>query len=84
MWKIELTHEAAKALLRMPRDVAFRIRTKLDDLARDPYGAANVKKLTAQPGFRMRVGDWRIVYLVDQDRIVVHVIRIASRGDVYK
>jgi mRNA interferase RelE/StbE len=84
VWKIELSHEAAKALLRMPRDQALRIRGKLDGLARDPYAAPNVKKLTAHPGFRLRVGDWRVIYLVDRDRIVIQVIRIASRGEVYR
>lgn len=84
MWKIELSREATKALLRMPRDQAARIRRKLDDIALNPFGAPNVKKLTAYPGFRLRVGDWRVVYLVDQDRIVIQVIRIASTGQVYK
>jgi len=43
-----------------------------------------VKKLTDHPGFRLRVGDWRVVYTVSYDQLVVHVIRIAQRGEVYK
>jgi len=71
-------------LLRIPREQAHRIRARLDDLVRDPYHAPNVKKLTEHPGFRLRVGDWRVVYLLDQDRIVIQVIRIAQRGEVYR
>jgi mRNA interferase RelE/StbE len=84
MWRLELSREATKAMLRMPRDQALRIRARLNDLVRDPYTVPNVKKLTEQPGFRLRVGDWRVVYLLDQDRIVIQVIRIAQRGEVYR
>ncbi len=68
----------------MPRDQAGRIRRKLDEMARDPLHAVNVKKLSEHPGFRLRVGDWRIVYMLDHDRVVIQVIRIAPRGEVYK
>jgi mRNA interferase RelE/StbE len=68
----------------MPRDQATRVRRRLDELTRDPIGAPNVKKLTGHPGFRLQVGDWRIVYLLHNDRLVVQIIRIASRGEVYK
>lgn len=83
-WKIEFSRDAAKTLLRLPRDQALRLRRSIDRLARDPYHAPNVRKLTQHPGFRMRVGDWRIVYLIDGERIVVQIVRIASRGDAYE
>lgn len=84
MWTIEFSREAVKALMRMPRDHALRLRRKVDELARDPRRASNVKKLTEHPGYRLRVGDWRIVYLLNEEKLIVHVIRIAPRGDVYK
>ncbi len=84
MWSIEFSREALKSLMRMPRDQAVRIRRKLDELARDPRNAANVKKLTEHPGYRLRVGEWRVVYLLIEDRVVIHVIRVAPRGEAYK
>lgn len=84
MWGLELSREATRALLRMPREQALRIRVRLSELVRDPYNAPNVKKLTDHPGFRLRVGDWRVVYLLDQERIVIQVIRIAQRVEVYR
>lgn len=68
----------------MPRDQALRIRGRLDDLVRDPYSTPNVKRLTEHPGFRLRVGDWRVVYLLDADRVVIQVIRVAHRSEVYR
>ena len=84
VWKLEFSHEAVKALVRMPRDQAIRVRRRLHELARDPIGAPNVKRLTDHPGFRLRVGDWRVVYLLQSERLVVQIIRIAPRGEVYK
>jgi len=83
VWELEFTRDAARVLLRMPRDQALRVRRKLGELAKNPQAAANVKKLTEHPGYRLRVGDWRVVYLLDQGRFVVHVIRIAKRSEVY-
>jgi mRNA interferase RelE/StbE len=68
----------------MPREDAARIRHRLGELARDPWQGRNVKKLTDHPGFRLRVGGYRVVYLVQKERLVVQVIRIALRGEVYR
>lgn len=70
--------------MRMPRDRAKLIRRRIDELARDPRNAPNIKKLTDHPGYRLRVGDWRVIYLLIDERVTIHVIRIASRGEVYK
>lgn len=84
VWVIEFSRDAVKALTRMPRTDAVRIRRKLDELARDPLNAQQVKKLTDHPGYRARIGDWRVVYLLVEERLVVQVIRIAQRGEVYR
>lgn len=44
----------------------------------------NARKRVGQPGFRLRIGDWRVVYELEDDRLVVLVVRIAPRGQVYK
>ncbi len=82
MWAVELSREALRALLRMPRRQALRVRRRLAELAHDPWEARGVKKLTDHPDFRLRAGECRVVYLLLEDRLVVQVIRIASRGEV--
>ncbi len=84
MWSVEFSREATKALLRMPREQAARIRKRIDVLARDPIGARNVKKLTEHPGYRLRVGNWRVLYLLDGDRVVIQIVRVAHRREVYR
>jgi mRNA interferase RelE/StbE len=84
MHSIEYTREAIRAMAKMPRDVRQRVQDKIEDLACDPFNAPNVKKLVGQPGYRLRVGDWRVLYDVESGRLVVRVLRIGPRGGVYE
>lgn len=80
---VYFTPAADKALRRLPRDVRALIVGKVEALARDPDHAANVKKLAGMPGYRLRVGDWRVIYELDRGRLIVRVLRIGARGGVY-
>ena len=85
MFRIEYSRDALKSLLRMPANTARLIRTKVERLAADPLEPNNnVKRLRGIDAFRLRVGDWRIVYEVDRRTIVIAVIRIGPRGSVYE
>ncbi len=83
--KTTFTTQAYKALLKMPRNTAQLIREKLDELASDPFGSIpNAKKLQGRPGYRLRIGDWRVIYETDKEEITILVLKIAPRGEVYK
>lgn len=70
---------------RMPRNTAQSIREKLENIATDPFADyPNVKKLQGREGYRLRVGDWRVIYKVQNQQLMVIVLKIASRGEVYK
>lgn len=84
MYKVTFSKQAYKSLRRMPRNTAVNISKKIKELAVNPHGMRNVKKLTDHPGFRLRVGDWRVVYTVYEKEILIHIVKIKSRGEVYK
>ena len=84
MYSIEFTKQADKALDKMPRNTRLLVVEKIKQLARDPFGAANVKQLVGRPGYRLRVGDWRVIYDVESGRLVVRVLKIGSRAEVYE
>lgn len=84
MYTLEYSKQAARALMRMPSNTSITIRAKLLELAQNPLAARNVKKLTDHPGYRLRVGDWRVLYLLDNGRLIVYVAEIGARGGVYK
>lgn len=60
------------------------IMRKLEIVARDPYAAKGVKKLSGRNEYRLRVGDWRALYLLDGKRLLVLVTNIGPRGGIYK
>jgi len=84
MYKITFSKDADKVLRRMPRNKALNIAKKIKQLAKNPGKMQNVKKLTDHPGFRLRVGNWRIVYTINDKELLIHVIKIKPRGEVYK
>ena len=85
MFLIEYSRSARKALKIMPRNAARLIMEKIEALATDPFAPNNnVRRLTNHPGFRLRVGDWRVVYLVHKQTLLIAVVRIAPRGEVYQ
>ncbi|WP_114857188.1 type II toxin-antitoxin system RelE family toxin [Azospirillum brasilense] len=83
MHTIRYTAAALKTLRRMPRNTAELIRLKLREVAADPANARNVKKLKGRDGYRLRVGDWRIVYDLESGVLVLIVIEIGPRGGIY-
>jgi mRNA interferase RelE/StbE len=74
------TKDAAKVLKTMARDVAATIQAKIKGLANDPYSAANVKKLTGRDGYRLRVGDWRVLLEINDGKVVILVLAVKPRG----
>jgi mRNA interferase RelE/StbE len=85
VYKIAYTTQAAKSLLKMPRNSANLIREKLAQIANDPFASIpNAKKLQGRPGYRLRVGDWRVIYEINKDQVVIIVVKIAPRGEVYR
>ena len=84
MYHILLAKQADRALRKMPRNTAQLIRQKLEQLAEDPFARnPNVTRLQGRPGYRLRVGDWRVIYEVEDDRLIILVLRVAPRRGVY-
>ena len=75
--------EAVRAFGRLRGPLRERIASAIDGLATDPrpHGAV---KLAGRDDFRVRVGDYRIVYAVDDAERLVLVARIAHRREVYR
>jgi mRNA interferase RelE/StbE len=85
VYKINFTKQAYKSLRRVPRDIVDRMRDRLDQIAQDPYVQyANVTKLQNRSGYRLRVGDWRVIYDLQDEELVILVLKVGPRGDVYR
>jgi mRNA interferase RelE/StbE len=85
VYHISYSKEATKSLLRMPRNTAKLIRDKLEMIAADPYADyPNAKKLQGREGYRLRVGDCRVIYKIQSEELMIIVLKVAPRGEVYK
>lgn len=80
-YKIDIKRKAEKFIRKLPRQDKERV---LGAIARLPEGE-DIKKLQGHEGLmRLRVGDYRIIYQVDNGRLVVLVVDAGNRGDIYK
>ncbi|WP_150243264.1 type II toxin-antitoxin system RelE family toxin [Nocardiopsis quinghaiensis] len=81
-YAIEIKASARKELRKLDGPVLKRIVEAVANLADDPR-PDGCKKLKARDGYRIRVGDYRVVYTIDDGQIIVVVVKVGARGDVY-
>jgi mRNA interferase RelE/StbE len=82
-YKIRLNSSAAKELEALPTKDRKRLVSKIERLAADPR-PSGVEKLSGQEKYRLRQGDYRLLYAVDDDDTVVVIVKIGHRRDVYR
>jgi len=84
MLAITYSKYAIRALRRMPRNDADRIRGKIAQLAADPKSQRqNVKQLQGRDGYRLRVGDYRVIFEISDSARSLAILDIGPRGSIY-
>jgi mRNA interferase RelE/StbE len=83
MYSISITSRAERELKRLDRQVKNRIVKATFALADDPRPAGSLKIRSEEGVWRIRVGDWRIGYEIDDANQEVAVIRIGHRSEFY-
>lgn len=86
MFEVILTQEAMRTYRKVDTPLVRKLNRSFDILADNPYSHPNIKKLTGtlRGRFRYRVGDWRVVYRIDEKTKQVIILVIAHRSDVYQ
>lgn len=83
-YAVILQPSVSKALDKLPGDVRRRVLDRLEQLKQSPR-PAGVEKLTGDENlWRVRVGNWRIVYEIHDRRLIVLVLKVAHRREVYR
>ncbi|MFC3088226.1 type II toxin-antitoxin system RelE family toxin [Tabrizicola soli] len=83
-YRVELSPEAKKNLRRIrDRRLHDRLVAAIDELGTDPRPPGCLKLVGEVNQWRVRVGDWRVVYLIEDGRLVVLVVRVSPRGGAY-
>jgi mRNA interferase RelE/StbE len=83
MYAVEILPSAARALAKLDRAMQRRIARRIDRLALDPRADA-VKLRGTDDIWRARVGDYRLLYAIEDERLVVLIIKVGHRRDVYR
>lgn len=83
-YRIELTRDALRALAKLDKPVRRRIQGAIDKPADDPRPAGMIALRGVPGAFRIRVGDYRVIYALHDDRLLIVVIDIGHRRDVYR
>lgn len=81
--KLVLLRSAQKELDNLPDNIAFLISRKILNLANNPYGQGS-QKLKGKEGYRIGIGDHRVVYTIDKKRKTVFIIKIGHRREIYR
>ena len=84
MYMVKYSKQAIKALRKLPKNWSARIIAKINEVAKDPYKNSQVKQLKGLEGYRLRVGDWRIIYTLNDSALEIWIVKVAPRGEAYK
>ena len=85
MYILNYRRQARNYLARLPLKIKSAIVDNLHQLAANPDNPSlDIDVLKEKKGFRLRVGQYRIVYTRQDDRLIIEIIKIRPRGDTYK
>lgn len=83
-YSVEVSRTAEKQLAQLPRIEQIRVLRVIQALADDPRPSGCRKMAGSSRTFRIRVGSYRVIYDIDDHRIVVVVLKLGHRRDVYR
>lgn len=85
VYKLLYSPKALKTLAKLSPEIAETIRQKMLGIAENPFGShSGAKKMQNTPCYRLRVNQWRVVYEIRQAEVVVLVVKIGLRKEVYR
>jgi mRNA interferase RelE/StbE len=82
-YAVEFTKSAQKELKKLPKNVGIRIARAILKLSENPR-TGKVRPMVGVKSWRLRVGDYRVIYNISDNILTVLVIRVRRRKDVYK
>ncbi len=82
IWKIIYSDKAQKDLDHIGPDIAKKVILLMDEIALDPYGL--LEKMTNSPFHKFRIGQYRGIVHVINDKLILHIFKIKHRSQVYK
>ncbi|WP_300591883.1 type II toxin-antitoxin system RelE/ParE family toxin [Microbacterium sp.] len=82
-YRIEVLPAAVREIRKLPPEAKRRVQAVIELLSENPRPPA-ATKLTARPEWRVRTGDYRVLYRIEDDLLTIVVVRAGHRRDVYE
>ncbi len=82
IWTVVYTTKAEKDLEKLGERIAKKVILLMDEIAKNPY--ESLEKLTNLPLYKFRVGEYRGIVDIINDKLILHVIKIKHRSQIYK
>lgn len=82
-YEVEFTKSAQKELKKLPPQISFHIAVAVNKLAKDPR-KGKVRPMVGVKSWRLKVGDYRVVYDIHDKKLVILIIRVRHRKDAYR
>lgn len=83
-YKIEWKRSAIKELEKLPRPMISRIVSAVDNLSSTPYPQGVRKLAGTEDSYRIRIGNYRVIYKIIENKLIVEIIRVGHRKDIYR
>ncbi len=83
LYDIQIKRKAQKSLAKIPEPFQENIITAIQSLATNPH-PQNSKKLQGRPAYRIRIGQYRVIYEIDDGALTILVINVGHRKNIYK
>ena len=82
-YRIQIEAKAKKEIFELPEEIVKKVWLALDSLQENPRPIGS-KKLSGQEGYRIRRGDYRILYTIDNTSKLIRVYRVGHRREIYR
>jgi mRNA interferase RelE/StbE len=83
-YRIEVTRDALRALAKLDKPVRRRVQVAIDGLGQNPRPSGVIALQGLRGAYRLRVGNYRVIYTVDDNRLVVLVVELGHRREIYR
>ncbi len=82
-YKIQVKKSAAKELRKIPQKELVKILGKIENLSTNPHPTGSIK-LTNQEKYRIRIGNYRVLYSIEDNILTVFIVKVGHRKNIYR
>lgn len=83
MYRIQIVKSALKELSKLPSKEALKITRKINDLKDEPRPSGCVKLTGSNNEYRIRIGNYRVLYTIEDKVLLVYIFKVRNRKDAY-